>query len=116
MVTFAEILPPYPNRMWMLCQQMNVTHVVTGLPVGPEGFSYWTPERIAATKVGERPWDFYPILHMTQRFADAGLTVDVIERVDTDDDVAVHFHDEAGVADAARPADGQGAPRCTWSR
>ena len=79
MVTFAEILPPYPNRMWMLCQQMNVTHAVTAVPIGPEGFAYWTPERIAATKVGERPWDFYPILYMTQRFADAGLTVDVIE-------------------------------------
>ena len=79
MVTFAEILPPYPSRMWMLCQQMNVTHAVTAVPIGPEGFAYWTPERIAATKVGERPWDFYPILYMTQRFADAGLTVDVIE-------------------------------------
>jgi mannonate dehydratase len=79
MVTFADILPPYPNRMWTLCQQMNVTHAVTGLPIGPEGFAHWTPERIAATKVGERPWDFYPMLYMTQRFADAGLTVDVIE-------------------------------------
>lgn len=79
MVTFAEILPPYPNRMWALCQQMGVTHVVTGLPVGPEGSPPWTPERIAETKPGERPWDFQPMLHMQQRFAAAGLTVDVIE-------------------------------------
>ncbi len=79
MVTFAEILPPYPSRMWTLCKQMNVTHAVTGLPFGPDGSRPWTAERIAETKVGDRPWDFQPMLHMQQRFADAGLTVDVIE-------------------------------------
>ncbi len=79
MVTFAEILPPYPNRMWTLCKQMAVTHAVTGLPFGPGGPQHWTPERIAETNVGDRPWDFQPMLHMQQRFANAGLTVDVIE-------------------------------------
>jgi len=58
---------------------MDVTHAVTGLPFGPAGPQHWTPERIAETKMGDRPWDFQPMLHMQQRFADAGLTVDVIE-------------------------------------
>src|SRR5436305_4641946 len=79
MVTFAEILPPYPNLLWTLSQQVGVTHVVTSLPYEPGGPQHLTPETIATMRPGERPWDFSPMLLMKERFADAGLTVDVIE-------------------------------------
>ena len=79
MVTFAEFLPPYPNAMWTLCRQMGVTHAVTGLPYSADVLQRWDAETIAAMKPGTRPWDFQPMLHLMERFADAGLTVDVIE-------------------------------------
>jgi mannonate dehydratase len=77
MVTFAEFLPPYPNLLWTLCTQMGVTHAVTGLPY--PGSRPWDPTAVESIPAGERPWEFYPMVHMQQRFADAGLTVDVIE-------------------------------------
>jgi mannonate dehydratase len=79
MVTFAEMLPPYPNRMWTLTRQMAVAHAVTGLPRTDGGRQARTPEGIAAVKPSDRPWDRQPIADLCQRFADAGLTVAVIE-------------------------------------
>jgi mannonate dehydratase len=79
MVTFAEILPPYPDLMWTLCQQMGVTHAVTGLPFAQGDALAQNPDELARIPVGERPWDFAPMLLLMQRFRDAGLTVDVIE-------------------------------------
>lgn len=60
----ALILPPYPNERWTLARQLGVTHAVTQLP---------NPEP------NLRPWDFMPVLHLRQRFEDAGITVAVIE-------------------------------------
>lgn len=62
---FALFLPPEPNEMWRLALQLGVTEAVTGLsPARPGG--PWS-------------WNFLPLLHMKQRFADAGLNVAVIE-------------------------------------
>jgi mannonate dehydratase len=62
---FALFLPPEPNEMWRLAAQLGVTEAVTGIPrVRPEA---------------TLSWDFLPLLHMKQRFADMGLTVAVIE-------------------------------------
>jgi mannonate dehydratase len=60
----ALILPPYPNERWTLARQLGVTHAVTQLP---------NPEPSL------RPWDFMPLLHLRQRFEDAGIAVAVIE-------------------------------------
>jgi len=60
----ALILPPYPNERWTLARQLGVTHAVTQLP-NPEPNLH--------------PWDFMPLLHLRQRFEDAGITVAVIE-------------------------------------
>ncbi len=62
---FAFFLPPEPNEMWQLARQLGVTEAVASLPrVRPSG---------------PASWDFLPLLHMKQRFADAGLNVAVIE-------------------------------------
>lgn len=62
---FALFLPPEPNEMWRLALQLGVTEAVTGLPHARTG--------------GPWPWDFLPLVHMHQRFADAGLSIAVIE-------------------------------------
>lgn len=60
----AEALPPYPSTLWTLAQQAGVTHAVTQVPPdGPDGPGY----------------DYIPLLRMKNRFADAGLDVQVIE-------------------------------------
>src|SRR5438067_1000220 len=61
----ALMLSPQPDEMWPLAAQLGVADVVTGLP---------------RARPGAPPaWDFMPLLHMTRRFADAGLTVSVVE-------------------------------------
>uniref|UniRef100_A0A831WYV4 mannonate dehydratase n=1 Tax=Thermorudis peleae TaxID=1382356 RepID=A0A831WYV4_9BACT len=83
----ALILPPYPNERWRLALQLGVTHVVTTLPFPVTGAHMaWSqpgaPQPIVPRDVPppeQRPWDYLPLLHMQQRFADAGLTVSVIE-------------------------------------
>jgi mannonate dehydratase len=51
--------------MWRLAVQLGVTDAVTGLPQQLPG--------------GTFVWDFSSLLHLKQRFADAGLTLSVIE-------------------------------------
>jgi mannonate dehydratase len=58
-------LPPQPNEMWRLAVQLGVTDAVSVLP------------RLLPT--GQPVWDFSSLLLMKQRFADAGLTLSVIE-------------------------------------
>jgi mannonate dehydratase len=62
---FALFLPTEPNEMWKLAVQLGVTEAVTGIPHERPG--------------GRWSWDFLPLLHMKQRFADIGLGVAVIE-------------------------------------
>ncbi|TDE09915.1 mannonate dehydratase [Jiangella asiatica] len=50
--------------MWDLCLQLGVTHAVSSIPEGPEYPS---------------PWDFDHLFRLQQRFADAGITLSVIE-------------------------------------
>lgn len=60
----AEYLPSFPNATWTLARQAGVTHAVSSVPPdGPDGAG----------------WEFLPLLRMKNRFADAGLTLDVIE-------------------------------------
>src|SRR5262245_42432323 len=61
---FAVFLPADYSPMWALARQMGVDRAVTTLP---------------RAEAGAQPWDFYPMLHLKQRFADAGLEVAVIE-------------------------------------
>ncbi len=64
MIKLAEYLPPFPNLTWTLARQSGVTHAVSQVPPdGPDG----------------QGWDFLPLLRMKNRFADFGLTLEVIE-------------------------------------
>ena len=64
MFKLAEYLPPFPNATWTLARQSGVTHAVSNIPPdGPDGPG----------------WDYLPLLRMKTRFADAGLTLEVIE-------------------------------------
>lgn len=60
----ALFLPSQPTEMWRLGVQLGVTDAVTVLPMGRDGY---------------RVWDYLSLLHMKQRFADAGLNASVIE-------------------------------------
>jgi mannonate dehydratase len=61
----ALYLPPWPTEMWTLAAQLGVTDAVTGLP--------------RAEPHGPPATDFLSLLHLKQRFADAGLDATVIE-------------------------------------
>lgn len=61
----ALFLPPQPTEMWTLAAQLGVTDAVSSLPRGRDGTS--------------PTWDYFSLLHMRQRFADAGLHLSVIE-------------------------------------
>jgi NAD(P)-dependent dehydrogenase (short-subunit alcohol dehydrogenase family) len=61
----ALFLPTQPTEMWRLALQLGVTDAVTGLPQPLPG--------------GAFVWDFSSLLHLKQRFADAGLNLSVIE-------------------------------------
>ena len=64
MFKLAEYLPPFPNATWTLARQSGVTHAVSKIPPdGPDGPG----------------WEYLPLLRMKTRFADAGLTLEVIE-------------------------------------
>ena len=64
MMQLAEYLQPFPDVNWDLSRQAGVTHAVAPVPPdGPDGAG----------------WDYLPLLRMQQRFADAGLTLAVIE-------------------------------------
>ncbi len=64
MIKLAEYLPPFPNLTWTLARQSGVTQAVSQVPPdGPDGPG----------------WDFLPLLRMKNRFADFGLTLEVIE-------------------------------------
>ncbi|MGO4544702.1 mannonate dehydratase [Paenibacillus sp. 2TAB23] len=60
----AEFFSSQPNRLWTLAKQLGVNHAVGGLP--------WEEKH-------EKPWDLMPLIRMKQRYADAGLTLSVIE-------------------------------------
>lgn len=60
----ALYLPPHPTPLWALARQMGVEHAVSRLP-----------EPVGSVQ----PWEFTPLLHLRQRFADAGLTLEIVE-------------------------------------
>jgi mannonate dehydratase len=60
----AEILPQYPNRLWSFALQAGATHAVARVPTYPDG---------------NTSWDFLDLLHLKNRFTDAGLKLEVIE-------------------------------------
>ena len=63
-IQLAEILSPFPTVSWALAKQAGVTHAVASLPLD---------------SIDGPGWEFLPLLRMQQRFADAGLTLAVIE-------------------------------------
>jgi mannonate dehydratase len=65
MIPIAEILPSHPTPLWRLVRQLGVRHVVATLGHDPSA--------------REKPWSYMPLLHMKQRFEDAGFRVAVIE-------------------------------------
>lgn len=60
----ADILPQYPNRLWAFARQAGATHAVARVPTYPNGHS---------------SWEYLELLHLKNRFADAGLKLEVIE-------------------------------------
>jgi mannonate dehydratase len=75
----ALYLPPQPNELWALALQMGVTDAVSRLPQSARPTpANWDmlPE---AGPDDPLAWDFQSLLHLKQRFADAGLNVAVIE-------------------------------------
>ena len=60
----AEILPQYPDRLWSFAKQAGATHAVARVPAHPNG---------------ESSWEFLDLLHLKNRFSDAGLKLEVIE-------------------------------------
>lgn len=60
----AEVLPPYPNKLWHLAKQAGVTHAVARMPLQADG-------RVS--------WDYMDLLHLKNRFHDFGLQLEVIE-------------------------------------
>lgn len=66
MIKIAEYLPPIPSLLWTLVRQCGVRYAVGAIPFGE-------------TAAAEQPWDYMPLLRMQQRYADAGLTLAVIE-------------------------------------
>ncbi|MGW5366424.1 mannonate dehydratase [Actinopolymorpha pittospori] len=63
-IKLAEALPHEHSPMWDLSRQLGVNHAVTSIPEGPNQ---------------PAPWDFDHLFRLRQRFADAGLTLSVIE-------------------------------------
>ncbi len=63
-MTLADALPPQPDRLWTLVQQVGVTAAVCTLPDAPE----FPP-----------PWDYMQLMTIKQRFRDAGLDLQVVE-------------------------------------
>ncbi|MGO4344182.1 mannonate dehydratase [Paenibacillus sp. MCAF9] len=60
----AEFFSSQPARLWLLAKQLGIEYAVGGLP--------WEEKQ-------EKPWDLMPLIRMKQRYADAGLTLNVIE-------------------------------------
>lgn len=60
----AEVLRPEKSVLWDICKQLDVQDVVTGIPDG-DGFP--------------PAWDYDYLLSIKQKYADAGLNVQVIE-------------------------------------
>jgi mannonate dehydratase len=60
----AEILPQYPDRLWSYALQAGATSAVARVPVSSNG---------------ECSWDYLDLLHLKNRFTDAGLKLEVIE-------------------------------------
>ncbi len=63
-IKIADALPAEPSQLWELCRQLGVNHAVTTIPEGPGR---------------PPPWDYDHLFRLRQRFADAGLTLSVIE-------------------------------------
>src|SRR2546425_3079825 len=61
----AMFIRQQPSELWRLAVHLGVTDAVTGLP--------------RQLPAGPLVWDFSSLLHLKQRFADAGLTLSVIE-------------------------------------
>jgi len=80
----ALILPPKPNQRWELAKQIGVETAVTKLPtVGDENrtesnYDDRTGGANPTANTDTKPWDFEPLLHLEQRFANEGLDLQVI--------------------------------------
>lgn len=91
MIEIAELLPPYPSRLWTLVHQVGVNHAVGLLPYDPpsgDGMDtiIWEKNHgiidlaaVSRTPEGDYPWEIHSLRAMQKRFADAGLNLQVIE-------------------------------------
>lgn len=64
MIQVAEFFAPEPDRLWYLAKQAGVEHAIASLPIPREG---------------EKPWDYWSLLHMKTRFESFGLKLVGIE-------------------------------------
>ncbi len=69
MFDLAEMLPPSQagTSLWPLMRQAGVTRAVG---------QFYTPEQLL---VGEKPWDYLPLLRLKRQYEDYGFHLDVIE-------------------------------------
>lgn len=67
MIKIAEFLSPTPSLLWQLAKQAGVDEVVGGLPFDDP------------SNGPDTPWDYWPLLRLKQRYADAGFNLAVIE-------------------------------------
>ncbi len=64
------LLDPYPDTKWELAGQIGVTHAVTKIPQHPV--------KIKGT-ADVPPWEYLPLLHLKNRFSDAGIELAGLE-------------------------------------
>lgn len=91
MIKFAELLPPYPTKLWQLMKQVGVTDAVTVLPYDPPDENRNIPhswershgklDLLEAPRQanGSYPWDLERLRAIQQQFAANGLRLSVIE-------------------------------------
>lgn len=91
MIEIAELLPPYPSRLWKVVHQVGVNHAVSVLPYDPphegdpEHFSWEKNHGTIPISAVDRlpgggyPWEYDSLRALKERFEAAGMQLMVIE-------------------------------------
>lgn len=85
-IQIAEyVMQTYDNQLLTLLRQVGVEQIVSVLPWDdpsvstPRGDHESSPQSLYGQRSIPRPWDFEPLSHMKARYADAGVSLAVIE-------------------------------------
>jgi len=71
------VLSPESDERWELARQLGVDTAATRLPAAGR----WRGTDAVSDTGETRPWEFEPLMHLQQRFADAGFDLAVMEDV-----------------------------------